>query len=161
MRTLITAWILILMFIPARPASAQTSADEQAVSTALDNLHDAASKAQFDRYFGLYAENAIFFGTDATERWTVDEFKAYAKPSFDQGSGWTFVTTERHIFFSDDGNTAWFDEAQTHEQYGVTRGTGVLVRAGDNWKIAQYNLTVPIPNDLLLEFAARIIALGN
>ena len=29
------------------------------------------------------------------------------------------------------------------------RGTGVLQRIDDTWKLAHYNLTVPIPNALL------------
>lgn len=161
MRKCIAVFIALLIFIPNPMSSAQSSTDEQAVSEVLDTLHDAASRGDFDRYFGTYTEDAIFFGTDATERWTKDQFKTYARPAFEDGSGWTFVTTERHIFFSDDGNTAWFDEAQTHDRYGVTRGTGVLVRVGDGWKIAQYNLTVPIPNSMLLEVAARIMALDN
>ena len=39
---------------------------------------------------------------------------------------------------------------------GSCRGSGVLVRSGDDWLITQYNLTIPIPNDLADEFAARI-----
>ena len=29
-----------------------------------------------------------------------------------------------------------------------TGGTGVVRKIGDTWKIAHYNLTIPIPNDL-------------
>jgi hypothetical protein len=32
----------------------------------------------------------------------------------------------------------------------------VLVRTGRGWRISQYNLTIPIPNDLAGEFTARI-----
>jgi len=32
---------------------------------------------------------------------------------------------------------------------GVCRGSGVLVKLGGKWKIAQYNLSVPIPNALV------------
>ncbi len=31
---------------------------------------------------------------------------------------------------------------------GACRGSGVLVLSGGAWKIAQYNLSIPIPNDL-------------
>jgi hypothetical protein len=37
------------------------------------------------------------------------------------------------------------------------RGRGVLVRVGDMWKIAQYNLSVPIPNDRF-DAVKRLIA---
>jgi ketosteroid isomerase-like protein len=130
-------------------ASAQAvSAQELAVAQVLDQLHDAASKADFARYFGLYSDDAIFLGTDATERWTLGEFMAYAKPSFDQGRGWTYTVTERHISISDDGNTAWFDERLDNKQLGECRGSGVLVKPDGAWKVVQYNLTIPIPNAL-------------
>ncbi len=51
---------------------------------------------------------------------------------------------------------AWFDEALDTPNMGPCRGSGVLVRAGDTWRIAQYNLSVPIPNDLVDEFTKRI-----
>ena len=47
------------------------------------------------------------------------------------------------------GKTDWFDEVVRSAKYGPCRGSGVLVQTGGQWKIAQYNLTVPIPNDLL------------
>ena len=31
---------------------------------------------------------------------------------------------------------------------GVCRGSGVLILLGGEWKIAQYNLSIPIPNNL-------------
>ena len=74
------------LLIVSTAASAQTG-EKARVSATLDTLHHAASQADFDRYFGLYAPEAIFLGTDATERWTKDAFMAYAKPYFDQGRG--------------------------------------------------------------------------
>jgi hypothetical protein len=50
---------------------------------------------------------------------------------------------------SPDGGVAWFDEALENEKYGTCRGTGVLRRIDGQWRIAQYHLTVPVPNDLL------------
>ena len=42
--------------------------DERGVVAAvLDDLHDAASKADGPRYFSLFAPDAVFFGTDAGE----------------------------------------------------------------------------------------------
>ena len=40
--------------------------------------------------------DAIFLGTDKTERWTVEEFKAYAEPAFSDGNGWTYEVVERN-----------------------------------------------------------------
>ncbi len=127
-----------------------------AVGQTLDRLHQAASEADFDGYFALYSENAVFLGTDATERWPRSEFMAYAKARFDQGRGWTYLPIERHVRVSSDGSTAWFDERLENVNYGETRGSGVLIREDGTWKVAQYNLTIPMPNDLAAEFVARI-----
>ncbi|MEO8576511.1 MAG: nuclear transport factor 2 family protein [Gemmatimonadales bacterium] len=42
------------------------------------------------------------------------------------------------------------------ESYGTSRGTGVLVRKNGKWKISQYALTFPIPNDLADGMTAEI-----
>ena len=127
-----------------------------AIDGVLSSFHQAASDADSDLYFSLFAANAVFLGTDATERWSVDEFRTFAEPYFSRGRGWTYTKTERHVYVSDDGETAWFDEMLWNEKYGTCRGTGVLVLTQDGWRIAQYNLTFPIPNDLSAEFTTRI-----
>jgi len=43
-----------------------------------------------------------------------------------------------------------------NETLGTTRGSGVLVKEKGEWKISQYNLTIPVPNQLAREFVARI-----
>jgi hypothetical protein len=138
--------------IPGRPLG------RDAIAKVLDDFHDAASKADQKRYFDHFDDNGVFLGTDATERWTKKEFLAYAKPFFDQGRGWTYFPRPgtRHIAVSQDGNTAWFDEALDNAKYGECRGTGVLLRTGSDWKIAQYSLSVPVPNDLLEKVVAMI-----
>jgi len=154
----LTISMILALTVVSAPAGVAQSQDEQRISETLDALHDAASKADFDRYFGLYAPDAIFLGTDATERWTSEAFMAYAKPYFDQGRGWTYVMIERHISIADGGNTAWFDERLDNASLGETRGSGVLVKADGRWSVSQYNLTIPIPNALAGEVVARIRA---
>ena len=157
MRSFLPAFLFAFATLAlAQPAQAQS--DEAAVASVLDDFHDAASKADGDRYFGHFADNAIFLGTDITERWDLDAFKAYALPYFDQGRGWTYVSQSRHIYFSPDGNTAWFDEIVRNERFGDTRGSGVLVREDDGWKVAQYHLTLPIPNALIYKVVEMIEA---
>ncbi|MFT5287522.1 MAG: pimeloyl-ACP methyl ester carboxylesterase [Planctomycetota bacterium] len=117
------------------------------IETVLDSLHDAADKADEERYFSLFAPGAIFIGTDATERWTVAEFREYAKAPFERESAWTYKAIERHIELSSDGQTAWFDERLINAKYGETRGSGVLVYAGGEWRIAHYVLSFAVPND--------------
>lgn len=141
-------------------ADAQMS-PESTVEAVLDSLHAMASEANFDKYFGLYTDTAIFLGTDATERWSISEFMEYARPHFDRGSGWTYAPVDRHVYLSDDESVAWFDEELENAGLGLTRGSGVLVREGDRWKIAQYNLTIPIPNELASNVVEQIRALDN
>jgi len=138
------------------PAIAQSVSKEKTdVNSMLNMLHDSASRGDWDVYFGLYTDSSIFHGTDATERWTKSDFKGYAAGS----DGWTYSMTERHIFISEDRKTAWFDELLENENLGLTRGTGVLIKEEGTWKFSQYNLTIPVPNELAREFVATIRAL--
>lgn len=138
---------------PSPPVS-DAAADRAAVDSVLTALHQAASEGAWDRYFRLYAPDAVFFGTDATERWNLAEFKGYATPT----KGWTYVKTERNVFVDADGKAAWFDERLQNTSYGETRGTGVLVKGDSGWKVVQYNLTIPVPNALAPELVQRIAA---
>lgn len=126
----------------------ERSGERREIERVLDQLHRSASEADGERYFALFAPGAIFFGTDATERWTVDEFRAYAEPYFSQGQGWTYEVLERHVFLGGAGATAWFDERLWNEKYGECRGTGALELIAGTWRIAQYNLTFPVPNEV-------------
>jgi hypothetical protein len=130
------------------------------VDAVLDALHANAAAADGDAYFALFAEGAVFLGTDAAERWTKPEFQAYAEPFFARGQGWTYVSRERRIFLDAGRDTAWFDERLDNAKYGEVRGTGVLVRRGEAWRIAQYNLAFPVPNELAPELVERIRGLA-
>lgn len=154
----LTVAALLSMFACATNRGPALAARQDAVAFVLDSLHDAAAKADEDRYFSLFAPGAIFYGTDDAERWTVDQFRAYAHPYFSRGQGWTYTVADRAVFFSEGGRTAWFDERLDNAKWGRCRGSGVLTRYANEWKIEQYNLTVPVPNDLLPEIAARIKA---
>ena len=50
----------------------------------------------------------------------------------------------------------WFDEVAVNAKYGECRGTGVLVHLDGAWRIAQYNLSIPIPNEIALEVVGMI-----
>lgn len=132
-----------LLFI-APQSEANVEAD---ISSVLDKLHEAASRADGKTYFALFAKDAVFYGTDATERWPIEAFKPYAQKRFDTGTGWTYKKIERNIFLSKDGNTAWFDERLANKS-GEARGSGVLIKENGKWLIAQYNLNFPVPNEL-------------
>jgi len=148
--------IAILLMLWCLPAAGADDDLIGAIDEILDKFHQAASEADGDLYFSLFAEDAVFIGTDATERWSVDEFRAFAEPYFSKGRGWTYTKTERHIDLAVSGNTAWFDEMLLNEKYGTCRGTGVLVLTGKGWRIAQYHLTFPMPNELSADITSRI-----
>ena len=151
MRVLILTTLCLLCFY------SQGSEDEK-VSAVIDSLHQYAAQAKFNEYFELYSAGATFIGTDASETWTLEEFKNYAKPVFDRGSGWTYKSRERHIYFSPNKGVAWLDELLDNASLGLTRGTGVLVKTEAGWKVTQYHLTIPIPNDIADSVAEQIKA---
>lgn len=136
-----------VMFSACERGQRNLNPSEQEVNAVLDDWHEAAADADFERYFSYFhSDSSIFMGTDATERWTVAEFKPWSKPYFDRGDAWSFEPIERHVYFSDNGRTSWFDEKLDTPNLGPSRGTGVLVKEDTEWKIAHYNLSIPIPN---------------
>ena len=149
-KSLIALLLLLVSFV----SYADDKADLKAADTVLDNLHDAAAKADWDRYFALYSDDAIFLGTDVSERWTMAQFKGYATPT----KGWVYTKRERHMAITADKNTIWFDEVLDSQKYGTSQGSGLLVRTESGWRIAQYHLTFPMPNDLAGDFTAKIKA---
>ena len=147
MRSLVLALTLLAAAL-STPARAATP--EQDIAAVLDALHAAAAKADGPGYFALYTPDAVYIGTDASERWSLDAFKGYAMPYFAKGQGWTYTPRERHITLApiDCRCVAWFDELLDSQSYGTSRGTGTLVLTPQGWKVSQYALTFPIPNDL-------------
>lgn len=131
------------------------------VAAVIDDWHAAAAAADEERYFGHMSEDSVFLGTDATERWTKLQFREYAHPHFAKGKAWSFKSVRRDVAFSKDGSTAWFDEDLATPNLGPSRGSGVLVRDGKTWKIAQYNLSVPIPNGIFGDVKKLIEAAGK
>ena len=130
----------------------------QLAIAALDDFHDAAAKADFDRYMRRWADRSVFLGTDATERWTGQEFPDFAAPHFDQskgGKGWTYHPRARRITAIDQDH-AYFDELLDHAKLSECRGSGVLGWEDGRWKVLKYNLSIPIPNARAEDFAGRI-----
>ncbi|MDI9256227.1 MULTISPECIES: nuclear transport factor 2 family protein [Flavobacterium] len=135
--------LLSIFFFSAGLINAQ---DTASVNDFLNRWHKAAAEAQFDTYFEAMAEESIFIGTDATENWDKKAFQAFAKPYFDKGKAWYFTALERHVYFSPDKKTAWFDEL-LDTQMKICRGSGVLVWVNGQWKIKHYVLSMTVPND--------------
>jgi hypothetical protein len=133
------------------PSIVDHSPQEPMINITLDSLHDAAAKADETQYFALFAKDAVFLGTDAKERWTLEEFKAFAHPYFAKGKAWTYtpVPGTRHVTIEGQNHdVAWFDEQLQNAKLGVCRGSGVLIKRDGVWKIRQYNLTMLVPNEI-------------
>ena len=147
----------LALALQASPALAEPDTEVGAV---LDQLHIAASAADGEAYFALFTPDARFIGTDVAERWTVDEFRAYAMPYFSQGKGWTYTPRTRTVTITTDpcACQAWFDEVLDSQSYGTARGSGVLTRTPGGWKVAQYVLSFPVPNDVADDVTDQIKA---
>jgi len=139
-----------ILLLGSKSFSQNTENDKPMINTILDSWHKAAANAEFDNYFSYMTSNGVFIGTDATENWQLDAFKAFSKPYFDKGKAWSFTSLERNIYFDKSHNTAWFDEL-LDTQMKICRGSGVLIKEGKNWKIAHYVLSMTIPNDTIDE----------
>ena len=140
-----------LLFLPALNAQVKNTEQnirsaQKKIDSSLDKWHKAAAQANFDNYFGLMTDDAIFIGTDPTENWKLQEFKTFARPYFESGKAWDFEAVERNIYVSEHLRTAWFDELlDTH--MGICRGSGVMVKENGKWKVQHYVLSIAIPNE--------------
>ena len=147
---MLKATIVSLALLPA-----MSLADNQraAIDALIDGLHQDAHEGNFQTYFDRYTPDAVFLGTDKSERWTIDQFKVYAEPAFEDGHGWTYSVKERN--WEGAGTTRWFDEVLLNEKLGHCRGTGVVEFIDGEWKIAHYALTMLVPNDIAAEIGAQ------
>jgi|TARA_B110000116_G_scaffold130928_1_gene113646 hypothetical protein len=127
-------------------SSIEKEALKKEINSSLNNWHKAASEANFEGYFGLMDSISIFIGTDASENWGLNKFKSFSKPYFDKGKAWSFETLERNVYVNNFGNFVWFDEL-LNTWMGTCRGSGVLEKKENSWKIKHYVLSVAIPND--------------
>lgn len=143
---------ILLLIISAcnQPATEKdTEADRAQINTMLDQFNEAAETADFNRYFGFFTEDAVFLGTDAVEHWDKKSFMAWAKPNFDKKNTWSFKSMDRYIYFDKKINgIAWFDEL-LDTRMKICRGSGVVVKQDNQWKIHQYVLSMTFPNGQL------------
>lgn len=141
---------VLLLIFACKFALAQS--DHKAIHHFIDQWHQAATDANAEAFFSSMAEQSIYIGTDAKERWTKSEFIIFAKPYFDKGKAWDFHPYDRQLHVTSDGNFAWFSELLTTPM-GTCRGSGVIQKTtNEGWKVKQYHLSVTLPNELLSDF---------
>lgn len=153
MKKFISVFAFVCAFIFSNSLSAQKkgfyeNVQKKNINKVLDDLNAFAAAADYKNYFDLFAEESVYIGTEAGEIWNKQEFMAWSKPYFDRGKAWNFTSLKRNIYFSKDGNYAWFDEL-LDTQMKICRGSGVLEKIGGKWKIRQYVLSATVPNDLI------------
>jgi len=130
--------------------------EKNSINKLLNSFHQHAANAEAKPYFDLLSQESIFLGTDASERWTKEEFKAYVVPYFSKGQGWLYTPTQRNISLLETEQVAFFDELLDSETYGICRGSGVLIKTLQGWKISQYNLSIPMPNGVAKALVKKI-----
>jgi hypothetical protein len=130
------------------------------INELIDDWHLAAAKGSLDDFFNKMDKNAIYLGTDASEKWTTDELKEFCKIHFADGMGWNFKPIKREIYFNDRKDFAWFDE-RLNTWMGVCMSSGVLVKIDNIWKIKHYQLSIAIPNDIVKDFIKMVENYNN
>lgn len=144
-----------LLLLAAASAFAQSDAAfRQQVNAFVDRWHDDAANTR-PEYFDKIAPQGVYVGTDKTEVWTRDQFKAWAKPYWDKKKAWAFTAQKRNVYFSPDKKYVWFDE-QLNTQMGTCQASGVLRNTGKGFLIEHYQLSLAVPNELLDSFTAMI-----
>lgn len=147
MKNIFLSILTLLLLISSCTVPPDTDADRRHVDQTLDLLNRNAANADFSSYFDLFTEDAIFIGTDATENWDKKSFMAWAKPRFDNKKTWHFESIDRHIYLNKTLDIAWFDELLS-TQMKICRGSGVLIKQNNQWKMQQYVLSMTVPNSL-------------
>jgi len=141
--------LLACLFLSSLAAVAQTGgkgATVQQVNAFIDGWHDDAAHARL-AYFDKMAKDGIYIGTDKTELWNRDQFKAWAKRFFERKSAWAFKATKRNVYLSEDRKFIWFDEL-LDTQMGVCQASGVIRNTGEGFKIQHYQLSIAVPNEV-------------
>jgi hypothetical protein len=126
---------------------------EGAPADTLDTLQRAGAEADPTAFLALLSTDAVFLGVDGKSRLEGQSLRSFVSEQFSRGAGWGYRSHQREIRLSADGGVAWFDESLEHDQLGRGWGSGVLIKTDAGWRIAQYSLTVPAPDDMTTSVA--------
>ena len=134
----------------AQPQAASLKADAaltSQVNAFVDEWHDDAANARL-AYFDKMARDGVYIGTDRTELWHRDEFKAWAKKAFERKSAWSFKATRRNVYASSDKSLIWFDELLDTPNMGPCMASGVIRKTAKGFEIVHYQLSMAVPNEV-------------
>ena len=136
MKRFLTACFLCLGLIGAANAATDAELTKQ-VNAFVDGWHDDAANTRMS-YFDKIAKDGVYIGTDRSELWTRDEFKAWSKKYFDAKSAWTFKATRRNVYASADT-----------KNMGHAMASGVLRKTAKGFEIVHYQLSLAVPNEVI------------
>ena len=146
MKRFLAACFLFLNLLGAAHAATDATLTRQ-VNAFVDEWHDDAANARM-AYFDKMAKDGVYIGTDRTELWKRDEFKAWAKKYFDRKSAWSFKATRRNVYASADGSIIWFDELLDTPNMGPCMASGVIRKTAKGFEILHYQLSMAVPNEV-------------
>jgi hypothetical protein len=145
LRSLILA--CAMLFAGGAQAANASPALAKQVNAFVDSWHDDAAHARM-AYFDKMAPDGVYIGTDRSELWQRDAFKAWAKRFFERGSAWSFHATRRNVYASSDGRTIWFDELLDTPNMGHCMASGVIRKTAKGFEIVHYQLSMAVPNEV-------------
>lgn len=122
-----------------------------ALNELIDTWHQASATANQDVFFGAMSPDAVYLGTDPSERWLRDELRDWARDAFSRPSAWAFTPSNRECFLAPGGQVAWFHELLKTDM-GPCRGSGVLTKTPNGWLISHYNLSFVLENEKVPAF---------
>ncbi|HWJ93786.1 MAG TPA: nuclear transport factor 2 family protein [Telluria sp.] len=146
MRRLFLACCLSLVSLCAH-AQQDMASLTKAVNAFVDEWHDDAAHARM-AYFDKIAPDGVYIGTDRSELWRRDAFKAWAKPYFDRKSAWAFKATRRNVYATPDQSLIWFDELLDTPNMGHCMASGVIRKTAKGFEIVHYQLSMAVPNEV-------------
>ncbi|VXC74539.1 nuclear transport factor 2 family protein [Massilia sp. 9I] len=117
------------------------------VNAFVDEWHEDAANARM-AYFDKMAKDGVYIGTDRTELWQRDDFKAWAKKYFERKSAWSFKATRRNVYASADKLLIWFDELLDTPNMGPCMASGVIRKTAKGFEIVHYQLSMAVPNEV-------------
>ncbi|MGH8855019.1 MAG: nuclear transport factor 2 family protein [Telluria sp.] len=146
MKRFLAAAILFLGLFGAAHAAPDAALVKQ-VNAFVDEWHDDAAHARL-AYFDKMAKDGVYIGTDRSELWLRDDFKAWAKKYFERKSAWSFKATRRNVYASGDGSIIWFDELLDTPNMGPCMASGVIRKTAKGFEIVHYQLSMAVPNEV-------------
>jgi hypothetical protein len=147
MKKLLIACCLLFISLGALAQRADTDAAYRArINAFIDEWHDDAANARL-AYFDKIAPHGIYIGTDKTELWNRDQFKAWAQRFFERKSAWSFKAVKRNVYLSADKKFIWFDEL-LDTQMGPCQASGVIRKTDKGFEIEHYQLSIAVPNEV-------------